>query len=136
MRELPIILVFLLLSSVSCNRTSEYYQEQGDRYFQTGKYDDARIAYVKATQRASQSGEAYFRLGLTELKRGHAVDAYEALTRASDLLPRREDIAAEAANVILPTYMADPTRPKKLYEDLVKFSDRLLEANQTSYDGL
>ena len=32
--------------------------------------------------------------------------------------------------------MTDRNRPKRLYDDLVKYSDRLLEVNKNSYDGL
>jgi len=135
-RAATLIVLFLLLFTVSCNRSSEYYVTRGEAFFQAGKYDDAQIAYGKAIQKNNQNGEAYFRMGLTELKRGRAADAYRAISRASDLLPRREDIANQAAEIILPAYMSDRNRPKRLYDDLMKYSDRMLEVNKTSFDGL
>jgi len=51
------------------------------------------------------------------------------LSRAADLLPNRDDIKIELANVCLAFYLTDPQKPRVLYDRLTKISQQLLAKN-------
>src|SRR5665811_435563 len=93
-----------LVGTVSCRRGPEYYVKRGNGHFDSGHYADAAIDYQKAIQQNGQLGEAYFRLGLTDLKTGDQMEAYKLLQRAAELLPRREDVQVQFANICLAFY--------------------------------
>src|SRR5579863_7465261 len=77
----------LLVGLTSCGRDPKTYIERGNRFFDAGKYDDAALQYKRVLQKNANSGEAWYRLALVDLKRGNSVDAYLELRRAVDLMP-------------------------------------------------
>src|SRR5437879_868360 len=119
-----------------CSRNPSYYIDRGNTLFEAGKYSDAVLAYRKAIQGSARSGEAYYRLGLVEVKLKKAHDAYQDLTRAADLLPDRNDVKSQLGDVILRAYLADRRRPKRLYDELTRLSSQLLAKDPNSFDGL
>src|SRR5262249_4460679 len=64
--------LFLLAAAVSCSRDPNAikarYLQNGNKYFEKGKYKEASIMYRTALQKDQKFGEAYYRLALTELK--------------------------------------------------------------------
>src|SRR5580692_12715373 len=98
--------VFLLVTLVSC-RSSSHYVDTADRSFSAGLYDDAALLYKKAIQKDTRNGEAYYRLGLVEQRRGNSLQALRALTTASALLPNREDVQTQLARLEMEIYLAD-----------------------------
>src|SRR5580692_4765259 len=100
------LVVFLLLPLTSC-RSSSHYADTADRSFSAGHYDDAALLYKKAIQKDTRNGEAYYRLGLVEQRRGNSLQALRALTTASALLPNREDIRTQFARLEMEIYLAD-----------------------------
>jgi len=134
--SLCIVLVFLGLAGSSCSRSAASYVDRGNTFFARGNYSDATLNYRKALQKDPQSGEAYYRLGMADLKLGDPREAYNLLSRAADLLPNRDDIKIELANVCLAFYLTDPQKPRVLYDRLTKISQQLLAKNSESYDGL
>src|SRR5258708_6061882 len=95
---LHILASFGFLAS-SCGTNAPGYLEKGNKHFDAGQYDEAALEYRHALQKNPGFGEAQYRLGLTELKRGKQVDAYRAWSAAVDLLPNRIDIKVKLADL-------------------------------------
>jgi tetratricopeptide (TPR) repeat protein len=132
--------LLLLLSAgiavVSCRQSPQQYVARGNTFFDSGRYDDAIINYKKAIQRDSTFGEAYYRVGLAELKTGQSRDAYTSLSKATNLLPDRADIKVTLADLLLAGYFASKNRPVALYTQLTKLTADLIARDSNSYDGL
>src|SRR5437899_5695575 len=97
-----------LATGVSCSRDvneiKRKYVERGDKYFVAGKYRQASILYRSALRKDARFAEAYYRLGLAELKLGRTTDAVAPLRRAVELLPagaERNDAQARLADIYL-----------------------------------
>ena len=120
----------------SCRQSPQQYVAKGNAFFNSGKYDDAIINYRKAIQRDPKFGDAYYRLGLAELKTGRSRDAYAAFSTASTLLPDRDDVKVTLADFLLFTYLGTKDRPAMLYMQLTKLSDDLIAKPPSSYEGL
>src|ERR1700733_14077026 len=121
-----IIAALLFFSSVACVRSTRYYIDSGNKFAAEGKYDDAVIRYHKAIQKDGQSGEAYYQLGLAELKREHGAEAFVALSRAVELSPNRPDMKVKLADFSFTAYVADPKHPKLLYDKAASLAGDLL----------
>ncbi len=129
-----IVVAFGLISA--CSRNSPYYIENGNRLLEAGKSADAVIQYRKALQKDPKSGEAYYRLGLAELRQGNAIEAFDALDHAVQLSPANEEAAARLADLNLAGYLSDPQRATRFYERVGKLAAGLLEKNPNSVHGL
>src|SRR4051812_41113932 len=65
-------LTIILLSAIGllagCSRdpnvVKKRYLDSGNRYFEKGKYKEARIMYLDALQKDQRYGPAYYKLGL------------------------------------------------------------------------
>ncbi len=125
----------VLLALTACG-TKRGYVEKGNALFQKGKYEDAAINYRKAIQKDSRYGDAYYRLGLNATKQGNLSEAYDALNRASQLLPNNLEVKGQFADFCLENYLKNPTRPQKLYQQIQQVSSDLLARNPNSFDGL
>ena len=124
----------VLLAMTGCGAKSDV--EKGNILFQQGKYEAAAINYRKAIQKDENYGEAFYRLGLTELKEEHLREAFDAFHRAVQLLPTDTDAKEQLGGVSLEIYLLDPHR-QQFYYDLVKqMSDELLAKNPKSFEGL
>ena len=89
-RACKIATVGLILALITaCSNDVGYlrkkYLDSGNKYFGNEKYKEASIMYRRALQKDMRFGEAYYRLGLSELKLGKPVDAMRALQRAVEL---------------------------------------------------
>lgn len=133
-RVLPVLAALVVFAS--CGRSPSYYLAKGRELSAKQKYSEAALNYRKAIQRDSQFGEAYYQLGMTELRLNMGREAFEDLSRAVTLLPGRDDVKVTLADFIFSAYLADRTRPKILYEQATRLSDQLVANNPKSYDGL
>ena len=138
-----ITLAALLLSAVTlfgCLGDSEAAKkrllETGNKYYDTGKYKEASIIYRKVLQKDQRYGEAYYRLGLSELKQGRYGDSVRWLRRASELQPENDDAHAKLGDLYLTIYLADRAKYKQLLVDFQELSDRLLKRNPKHFEGL
>ncbi|MCL5744855.1 MAG: tetratricopeptide repeat protein [Acidobacteria bacterium] len=134
------LVLVALLSAWSCSRdpnvVAQKYVESGNRYFENGKYKEASLLYRRALQKNAKFGEAYYRLGLTQLKLGPSAlgDAVRALMRAVDLQPRNVDARVKLADIYLLVY---GTQPKAEYlTEVNDLKDQLLKINSNSPDAL
>src|SRR6266568_7561348 len=101
--------LLLLAVSASCSRDPNAikarYLQNGNKYFDKGKYKEASIMYRTALQKDQKFGEAYYRLALTELKTEQPFAAVQSLRRAVELLkpdqPQRMDARVKLADVYL-----------------------------------
>jgi tetratricopeptide (TPR) repeat protein len=86
-------LVVGLLLLCSCDRfrdpnvVKQKYVQSGQLYFDKGEYGRASIQFRKALQIDHQYAEAYYRLGLTDIKLQLWPDAFRALDQATALDP-------------------------------------------------
>jgi tetratricopeptide (TPR) repeat protein len=129
-------LVIFSVFSAGCVRSSSYYTKKGNDLFASGKFAEAALNYRNAVQKDTNSAEAYYRLGLSELRQQHFEPAWVNLSRAFDLSPQRDDIRIEVGNFCLAGLMVDPSRPAKLYNRLKEISNQLLAVNPNSFPGL
>ena len=86
------------------------YVENGDRYFQQGKFREAVILYRNAIKKDPKFGEAYFKLGEAELRRGDPRAAVSAYRRAVELLQDNENAGARLADLYLAAYAVQRDR--------------------------
>jgi tetratricopeptide (TPR) repeat protein len=110
--------------------------EAGNKYFESGKYKEASIIYRKAIQKDARYGEAYYRLGLTELKLGRIADALRWLRRASELQPNNDDAHSQLADLYMGVYVQDPVKYKQILEEYKTLTDGVLKRNPNSFTGL
>src|SRR6266571_4287987 len=107
-RQLLSFLVLLAISE-SCSRDPNVikarYLQNGNKYFDKGKYKEASIMYRTALQKDQKFGEAYYRLALTDLKMEQPFSAVSSLRRAVELLrpdqPERTDARVKLADIYL-----------------------------------
>lgn len=134
------LLILLLLSVVACNRDPESlkkkYVETGNKYFDQGKYKEASILYRKALSKDMRFGEAYYRLGLTELKLNRVPDAVKALRRAVELQPDNLEAAAQLADIYLLSYFGNPRREEWLTNELTELANHIEQKDPESYQNL
>jgi len=134
---LGVIIVLGCLASISGCRTSKQgYVAKGNKLFDAGKYSEAVINYAKAIQKDERYGEAYYRVGLAEIKQGHSSAALDAFYRAVQLLPNDANAKEQLGSLSLQYYMYDPRRPQRYYDIVKKNAAELLQQNPQSFEGI
>src|SRR5579863_4002028 len=106
--RIGVIVTIALLALVSCTRdpnvAKQRYLESGNKYFEKGRYKEARIKYLNALQKDMRFGPAYYGRGMAELKLGSLVPAVLSFRRAIELLPaenpNRWDAMTKAAEIL------------------------------------
>jgi predicted Zn-dependent protease len=121
---------------IGCSGSPLGYVEKGNALMASGKYVDASLNYKKAIQKDAKFAEAYYRLGLSELKQDKIREGLAALSQASRLSPDRKDISVSLADTSLAAYVGGGGRSTHLYEQVKTISDDLLKKDSASYDGL
>ncbi len=132
-----VLFVVGCLASISgCSSSKKGYVDKGNKLFDAGKYADAAINYGKAIQKDGSYGEAYYRLGLVEIKEQNPRGAFDALYRAFQLLPTDFNVKEQMGSLALEYYLLDPQRPQFNYKLVKQISDELLTKNPKSFEGL
>lgn len=135
LKFLPLLLFVL----ASCNRDpkvqAQRQLEQANKFFSRGKYKEAAIMYRRALQKDMRFGEAYYRLGLTELKLGGYGEALRWLRRAVELQPTNTDAITKLADLYMLASTQAGTQQKPLLDEAKDLSDKLLQQNPDSFDG-
>jgi tetratricopeptide (TPR) repeat protein len=137
-RKLLMVLPVLLLAA-SCNRDpkvqAQRYLENGNKFFAREKYKEASIMYRRALLKDQRFGEAYYRLGLTDLKLAAYGEAIKMLRRAVELQPYNTDAATKLADLFLLASTQDKQHSKELRKEVRDLARGLLTQNPDSYDG-
>jgi tetratricopeptide (TPR) repeat protein len=137
-RKLLLLLVFALLVA-SCSQDpkaqAQRYVNNGNKFFEKGKYKEASIMYRRALQKDLKSGEAYYRLGLTDVKLLAFGDAARALRRAVELQPNNVDAINKLAEIYLIASSQDTQHAKDLRMEARELAQKLLQTNPNSYEG-
>ena len=122
-RKIWILLTFLL-ALMACNRDpkvqAQRFLENGNKFFAREKYKEAAIMYRKALQKDLRYGEAYYRIGLTDLKLQSYSEAAKALLRAVELQPNNADAATKLADL----YLVAATQGGPQQASLIERSER------------
>jgi tetratricopeptide (TPR) repeat protein len=129
------VLALCLIGVTSCGTDPQKYIARGNRFFDVRQYDAAELQYQKALQKSPNSGEAWYRLALVEMKRGHSSQAYVDLQRAVELAPDNIPAISRQGQLALIAYSADRNHPPQLYQQATADAKRLLERQPSGYDG-
>ncbi len=132
----------LVLAGASCSRDPEVvkrkYLLNGNRYFEKGKYKEAYIMYRNALKKDSRYSEAYYRVGITEMRLNRPLDALRDFRRAADTDPNftNPDSRVQAGNILLIAYLMNENHPEGILNDIKDVSGKLLAHNPKSAPGL
>lgn len=128
-----------LLSLASCTfdpkAQAQRYLENGNKFFEKGKYKEASIMYRRALQKDMRFGEAYYRLGLTDLKLAAYGDAANMLRRAIGLQPTNVDAITQLADLYLIAATQDTGHSNDMLKEVKELDEKLLQLDSNSYDG-
>ena len=129
-----------LLLSAGCSRdpkvVRQRYVDNGNKYFDKGKYKEASIMYRRALQKDLRFGEAWYRLGLTNLKLGQYGEARRDFSRTTELEPNNVDGFVKLGDIDLAAYLLDPRGNRAALTELKEIIDSLFKKDPKSYDGL
>src|SRR5579871_4188517 len=135
-----LLILPLLLILWSCSRdpkvARQKYVDNGNKYYDRGKYKEASIMYRRALQKDLRFGEAWYRLGLANLKLGQPGEARKDLARATDLDPNNIDAFVKLADIDLTAYIIDPRGNKLAIPELKEIISTLFKKDPKSYDAL
>lgn len=131
-------LLLVLCFLVSCNRDPEAakkrYVDNGNKYYEKGKYKEALIMYRNALKKDLKYGEAYYRSALAEIRLQRWVDAVRSLQRAVELQPDNMDALNKLSDIWVNAYLADRKRPKPLLAEIRNVSSRYTKRFPNTYE--
>ena len=133
---LSVVLMLASACSTDPKKQAKNYLDAGEKYFKNGKFKEASIMYRRALQKDMRFGEAYYRLGLSELKLGRFVEALRSLQRSVELQPDNMDAPVKLAEMFLLIYANDPRKPQQFIKEIEDLTKKLMDKNPNSYDGL
>ena len=127
MRVLRLLLpIALLISLAGCSSDPDSRKKKhlanGNKYFDNGKFNEAAIMYKRSLKEDQRFGEAWYRLGLAELKRGRPGEAINSLRRAVELQPDNDDAISKLADLYLTIYLSDSKKYSSLLNELKELS--------------
>lgn len=129
-----------LILLAACNRdprvVSKKYVDSGNKYFDKGKYKEASIMYRRALTKDMRYADAWYRLGLTNLKLRIPGEARRNFSRAMEIDPGNTDAIVKLGDIDLIFYMVDPQGNRALLTDLKDLSQQLFKKDPKSFDGL
>src|SRR6266404_2764500 len=131
----------LLLFFAACNRdprvVCKKYVDNGNKYFDKGEYKAASIMYRNALKKDPRYSDAYYHLGLVDLKLGLYGEARRALVRAveTDTEKKNSDAVVKLADLYLAVYLSAPQANKGLIAEIKDLTKRLTDKDPNSYDG-
>jgi tetratricopeptide (TPR) repeat protein len=130
--------VLVMLALISCSRdpnvVKQRYLENGNKYFEKGKYKEAAIMYRNALQKDLRFGPAHYKLALTSLKLGQIGPAVGSLRRAVELIgpdkPEHWDAAIKLAEIYLAA-----SKDASFVGEIDGIVQQLLKRDPNSFDG-
>ena len=139
-RFLLCIAVPLLVVLTACNTDPKVackkYVANGNKYFDRGKFKEASIMYRRALSKDMRYADAWYHLGLVDLRLRNAAEARRDFLRATETDPSNSDAIVKLAEVDLLYYSADPQGNRGLVSDIKELTQQLLKKDPKSFDGL
>lgn len=138
---LPLCVLAVALFSVTGCSTDpkvrrQKFLDNGNKLYDKGEFKQASIYYRRALREDATFADAYYKLGLTSIKLGNWGDAIGSLQRAFTLNPNNTDAGAKLAEIYIVATTQDPKRAKQFALEIKDVSDRLLQRDPKSFDGL
>src|SRR5260370_8639103 len=112
------------------------YVANGNKYYDRSKYKEASIMYRRALSKDMRNGEAWYRLGLTNMKLTILPEARRDFSRAMEIDSKNTDAIVKLGDIDLVYYVADSRGNKALLTDLKDLTQQLLKRDPKSFDGL
>src|SRR5579864_7237055 len=139
-RFLICFVVPLLAVLAACNTDPKVackkYVANGNKYFDRGKFKEASIMYRRALSKDMRYADAWYHLGLTDLRLRNAAEARRDFLRATETDPSNTDAIVKLAEVDLLYFSADPQGNRGLVSDIKDLTQQLLKKDPKSFDGL
>ncbi len=136
----------LIAATLACLLTSacsfdpkvmrERYVKTGNKYFNRGRYKEAAMLYRHALEEDMRYGEAWYRLGLTDMRLHNDAAAREDMNRAVDLDRDNMDAMVKLAEMDVALYTVDPQRFKLLRSEVQELIGRIELKDPDSFDAL
>jgi len=136
LRCLPLLVLVLASCNSDPKAQSQSWVETGNKFFAKAKYKEATIMYRKAYAKSPLFGEAYYRMGLTDLKLGSLGDAVQMFRRAVELQPENSDAAVQLTNIYLFAAAQNAQQAPQLLKESQELADKILARDPKSFDGL
>ena len=136
LRCLPLLLLALASCSTDPKVQAQRYVDQGNKFFAKAKYPQAAIMYRKALSRDALFGEAYYRMGLTDLKLGALGDAVGMFRRSVELQKDNIDAAVQLATIYLFAATQNAKQAPQFLEEASVLADKIFAKDPNSFDGL
>jgi tetratricopeptide (TPR) repeat protein len=134
-----LLLILLLLLAVGCDRDPKVlrkkFVEKGNDYYHREKYREASIMYRRALQQDLRYAEAWYRLGLVNLKLGMLGEAHKDFGRAIELEPGNQEAAIVQGDLLADAYRAAPQGNEGLKAEAAEIVKGLLKRDPNSFDG-
>src|SRR6516165_8843028 len=138
-RTFLIVVLAFVAALAGCSRDPKVarkrYLDSGNRYFDKGKYKEARIMYMDALQKDMRYGPAYYKLGLTAIKIGPMQEAVSALRKAIELLPPEEQDHWDAMVKLSDIYLLVAREQKQFMDETEDYCAKILKHDPNSFDG-
>jgi tetratricopeptide (TPR) repeat protein len=114
------------------------YVVNGNKYYDRSKYKEASIMYRRALSKDMRNTDAWYRLGLTNMKLTLYPEARRDFSRAIETDTQRTNVDAivKLGDIDLVYYVADSRGNKALLTDLKDLTQQLLKRDPKSFDGL
>jgi tetratricopeptide (TPR) repeat protein len=133
---LPLLLLVLASCSTDPKAQAQRYVEQGNKFFGRAMYKEAGIMYRKAYAKNPLFGEAYYRMGLTDLKLGGLGEAIGMFRRAVELQPENSDAAVQLANIYVFAATQGGKQGPEFLEEALEQAEKILAKDPNSFEGL
>jgi len=145
MSKRALVLALSVIALVSCSRDPQVvkkrYLESGNKYYDRGKYKEASIMYRRALSSDGRYGEAYYHLGLTNIKLGQIANSVPAFRRAVELLPKNtkefNDSNVHLAEILLLAAQSQSTSggTAQLLTEVEQIAKQFLSQDANSFEG-
>jgi len=119
-----------------CSSDPKKYVARGNTYYDRGKYKEASIMYRRALNKDLRYGDAWYRLGLTNMKLAIYPEARRDFSRAMETDPNNTDAIVKLGDIDLMYYVMDSRANKSLLADVKDLAKQLFKKDPKSFDGL
>jgi tetratricopeptide (TPR) repeat protein len=122
-----VLIFFTLVSMSACSTPDEKkmkYYEKGKQLYEQGDYSSARVELKNAIQIDPMYAEAYYMLGMVDLKNGDIRLSFGELSKASELKPSHSPTQIQLGRMYLAANLPDKAMEKA---DIVLKGDSLNE---------